>query len=141
MRRIKPTMQVSCGLLMYASAPLRVLLAHPGGPYWRGKDDGAWSIPKGLADPGEEPLQAALREFTEETGLKAREPFIELTALKQKSGKLVRCWAFEGQAQQSYQPGASMFEVEWPPKSGKQASFPEVDELRLFAVNQASSAN
>ena len=84
-----------------------------------------------------EPLQAALREFTEETGLKAREPFIELTALKQKSGKLVRCWAFEGDANARLAPGASMFELEWPPKSGRRVAFPEVDEVRMFSVEDA----
>lgn len=132
-------MQVSCGLLMYVKAPLRVLLAHPGGPYWRRKDLGAWSIPKGLADTREEPLAAARREFEEETGLKAKAPFVELTPLKQKSGKLVRCWAFEGEARANYAPGASTFDVEWPPRSGKRASFPEVDEVRLFAIEQAQA--
>lgn len=130
-------MQVSCGLLVYVKAPLRVLLAHPGGPYWRGKDLGAWSVPKGLPNAGEHPLDAAKREFEEETGLPAKAPFIELTALEQKSGKLVLCWAFEGDAENTYAAGASTFELEWPPKSGKRASFPEVDEVRLFEVNEA----
>lgn len=130
-------MELSCGLLMYVTAPLRVLLAHPGGPYWRGKDLGVWSIPKGLAGPDERPFDAAKREFTEETALAPRPPFLELTPLKQNSGKLVRCWAFEGEAQDTFAPGASSFELEWPPKSGKRARFPEVDALELFDIEKA----
>lgn len=130
-------MQVSCGLLMFVRTPLRVLLAHPGGPYWQGKDLGAWSIPKGLAEAGEDPLATAVREFEEETGLTPQPPFHELAPLKQKSGKLVRCWVFEGEAQASYAPGASTFELEWPPKSGKREAFPEVDEVRLFEIEEA----
>lgn len=137
MRRIKQAMELSGGLLMYVTTPLRVLLAHPGGHYWRGKDLGAWSIPKGLVDPDEEPLDAAKREFMEETALAPRPPFLELTPLKQKSGKLIRCWAFEGQAQDTFAPGASTFEVEWPSKSGKRARFPEIDALQLFTVDEA----
>lgn len=131
-------MEISCGLLMYVKAAetLRVLLVHPGGPYWRGKDAGAWSIPKGLTDPGEDLLAAARREFTEETGLVAQPPFLELTPLKQKSGKRVHCWAFEGKAQ-PVTLGTSMFEMEWPPHSGRRASFPEVDDVRLFALDEA----
>lgn len=130
-------MTVSCGLIMYLAAPLRVLLVHPGGPYWQGKDKGAWSVPKGLTDPGEDELGAAMREFEEETGLRARGPFIALTPLKQKSGKLVRCWALEGDADAAVAPGASMFEMEWPPRSGRQMSFPEVDDARLFEIGEA----
>jgi predicted NUDIX family NTP pyrophosphohydrolase len=131
-------MQVSCGLLMYvpsATGP-RILLVHPGGPFWRNKDHGAWSIPKGLADPGEELLAAARREFTEETSLIADGPFIELTPLKQKSRKLIHCWAFEGEAQ-PIMIGASQFEIEWPSGSGRKQSFPEVDDAQLFSVNEA----
>jgi predicted NUDIX family NTP pyrophosphohydrolase len=130
-------MAVSCGLILYLARPLRVLLVHPGGPYWRGKDKAAWSVPKGLANPGEDERAAAIREFAEETGLKARGPFIELTPLKQKSGKLVRCWAFEGDADAIIAPGASMFELEWPPRSGRHTSFPEVDDARLFEIAEA----
>lgn len=130
-------MMLSCGLLMYVTAPVRVLLVHPGGPYWRSEDLGAWSIPKGLADDGEDPLVAAQREFEEETGLKARAPFLELTALKQKGGKLVRCWAFKGDDNAKLQPGLSTFELEWPPKSGRLVAFPEIDEVALFAVELA----
>jgi len=92
-------MVISCGLLMYvrAQAGPKVLLVRPGGPFWRGKDKGAWSIPKGIADDGEELLAAAQREFTEETGIIAQSPFLPLTPLKQKGGKTIHCWAFEGQ--------------------------------------------
>lgn len=130
-------MKVSCGVLMYLQAPLRVLLVHPGGPYWRGKDDGAWSIPKGMADAGENERDAAVREFKEETGLDARPPLHELTALKQRGGKLVRCWAFEGDAEAIIAPGGSRFELEWPPRSGRRVSFPEVDGARLFELPDA----
>jgi predicted NUDIX family NTP pyrophosphohydrolase len=130
-------MTVSCGLIMYLAAPLRALLVHPGGPYWQGKDKGAWSVPKGLANPGEDELAAAIREFSEETGRNARGPFIELTPLKQKGGKLVRCWAFEGDADAIVEPGASTFEMEWPPRSGRHTSFPEVDDARLFEITEA----
>jgi predicted NUDIX family NTP pyrophosphohydrolase len=131
--------EISCGLLMYVLdnvAPLRVLLVHPGGPYWCNKDAGAWSIPKGLADPGEDLLAAAQREFTEETGLIAQAPFVELTPLKQKSGKIVHCWAFRGAAAATMQ-GKSTFEIEWPRGSGRMSAFPEVDEARLFPIDEA----
>ena len=131
-------MQISCGLLMYtrsASGPL-MLLVHPGGPFWRNRDEGAWSIPKGLADADEDLLSAAQREFTEETSLIAKGPFIELTALKQKSRKVVHCWAFEGEAK-PLMTGASHFDLEWPPRSGRMQRFPEVDDARLFAVQDA----
>jgi predicted NUDIX family NTP pyrophosphohydrolase len=130
-------MEISCGLLMYVleGDEREVLLAHPGGPYWRGKDLGAWSIPKGLADPGENLLIAAQREFTEETGLVAQPPFLQLTPLKQKSGKLVHCWAFRG-ADLPVVIGQSMFELEWPPHSGRTQRFPEVDEARLFGIDE-----
>jgi len=132
-------MQVSAGLLMYThekDAPLRVLLAHPGGPYWRNKDLGVWSIPKGLPNKGEDLLQAAQREFTEETGLTAQPPFIELTPLKQKSGKIVHCWAFAG-AEAPVMVGASTCQVEWPPRSGRKITIPEVDQAKLFEPAEA----
>ena len=130
-------MTMSCGLLMFLTAPLRVLLVHPGGPYWRGKDLGVWSIPKGLANTGEDELSAAKREFREETGVAPRGPFLDLGALKQKSGKLVRCWAFEGDADAVIAPGPSQFEMEWPPHSRQRVCFPEVDDARVFAINEA----
>lgn len=130
-------MKVSCGLLMYLKAPLRVLLVHPGGPYWAGKDKGVWSLPKGLPDPGEDELAAAMREFEEETAIAPRGPFLSLGGLKQKSGKLVRCWAFEGDAGAVIAPGPSKFEIEWPPHSGQRARFAEVDDARLFDIDEA----
>ena len=131
-------MHVSYGLLMFVrdAAGLSVLLVHPGGPFWRNKDDGAWSIPKGLANEGEDGLTAAQREFFEETGLTPRAPFIELTPVKQKGGKLVHCWAFEGE-RMPIALGASTFELEWPPRSGKMTRFPEVDRAEFFTLADA----
>jgi predicted NUDIX family NTP pyrophosphohydrolase len=132
-------MTLSCGLLLHTPLtrpPIKVLLVHPGGPFWRGKDDGAWSIPKGLPAPGEDPLEAAKREFKEETGLAARPPFRELAPIIQKSGKHVRCWSFEAD-ECPVQPGASTFEIEWPPRSGKRQTFPEVDAIAFFTLTEA----
>jgi predicted NUDIX family NTP pyrophosphohydrolase len=131
-------MQASYGLLMYVpdGAGVCVLLVHPGGPYWGNKDIGAWSIPKGLADEHEEGLAAAQREFFEETGLTPRGPFIELKPARQKGGKLVFCWAFEGE-RAPMAPGASTFEIEWPPRSGQRARFPEVDRAEFFTLAEA----
>jgi predicted NUDIX family NTP pyrophosphohydrolase len=131
-------MQASYGLLMYVpdGAGVCVLLVHPGGPYWGNKDIGAWSIPKGLADEHEDGLAAAQREFFEETGLRPRGPFIELKPVRQKGGKLVHCWAFEGE-RAPVAPGASTFEIEWPPRSGQRARFPEVDRAEFFTLAEA----
>jgi predicted NUDIX family NTP pyrophosphohydrolase len=130
--------EVSAGLLPFRRREtLEVLLAHPGGPYWARKDAGAWTIPKGLVDPGEELLAAALREFTEETGFAARAPFIPLSPVKQKSGKTVHAFACEG----DYDPDKLVcepFEMEWPPHSGKRRSFPEIDRVAWFALPQAA---
>lgn len=115
---------------------VRVLLAHPGGPYWRAKDLGAWSAPKGLAEDGEDLLAAARREFHEETGLPSHPPFLALAPLRQSSGKLVYCWAFEGEADLSGFK-SSTFEMEWPPRSGRMQSFPEVDRIELFTFSEA----
>lgn len=131
-------MGVSYGLLMFVLEEdgLSVLLVHPGGPFWRNKDDGAWSIPKGLANAGEDGLEAAQREFFEETGLKPHGPFIELKPVKQKGGKLVHCWTFEGE-RGPIGLGQSTFDIEWPPRSGKRARFPEVDRAEFFTLEQA----
>lgn len=131
-------MQVSYGMLMFVreSGGLSVLLVHPGGPYWRNKDDGAWSIPKGLANEGEDGLAAAQREFFEETGLTPHAPYVALAPVKQKGGKLVHCWAFEG-ARTPITLGQSTFEIEWPPRSGKLARFPEVDRAGFFSLDEA----
>ena len=129
--------QISAGILPFRKrSALEVLLAHPGGPYWARKDAGAWTIPKGLVDPGEELLAAALREFTEETGFTAHAPFIALAPVKQKSGKIVHAFACAG----DFDPGklaCNMFEIEWPPRSRKRESFPEVDRVAWFGLDDA----
>ena len=125
--------KTSAGLLMYrrSGEQLQVLLVHPGGPFWKNKDDGAWSIPKGETSPDEDPLHAALRELTEETGLHAEGPFLPLSPIRQKGGKVVRAWAFEGDCDPE-RITSNHFELEWPPRSGKRQSFPEVDRAAFF---------
>jgi predicted NUDIX family NTP pyrophosphohydrolase len=133
-------MDVSAGLLMYRvdEQGLRVLLAHPGGPFFRNKDAGAWTIPKGEPTSGEELLAAAVREFAEETGLPVREPLIALGEARQKGGKNVHAWAFQGdELPVGFQPASNTFEMEWPPRSGQRARFPEIDRAELFAVEVA----
>jgi predicted NUDIX family NTP pyrophosphohydrolase len=129
--------EISAGILPFRRrGALQVLLAHPGGPFWAKKDAGAWTIPKGLVDPGEELLAAALREFTEETGFVAGGPFLSLSPVKQKSGKTVHGFACEA----DFDPGAltgNTFEIEWPPKSRKRASFPEIDRVAWFGLPEA----
>src|SRR5438552_11883801 len=122
----------SAGLLMYRRRPaLEVLLVHPGGPFWARKDLGAWTIPKGLCEPGEEPREAARREFHEETGLHATEPFLELTPVVQKGGKVVSAWAFEGDCDPE-SVRSNECSVEWPPRSGRTIIVPEVDRAGWF---------
>jgi len=129
--------EISAGILSFRRpGEIEVLLGHPGGPYWQNKDAGVWTIPKGLVDPGEELLAAARREFTEETGFVAREPFLPLAPVKQKSGKLVHAFACEG----DFDPEklvCNTFEIEWPPRSGKRATFPEIDRVAWFALETA----
>ncbi|MBM4067419.1 MAG: NUDIX domain-containing protein [Planctomycetes bacterium] len=130
--------RISAGLLMYrfCEGKLQVLLAHPGGPFFKRKDQGAWTIPKGEAEPGEDLLDAARREFAEETGIQPNGPFIALTPVLQKSGKIVHAWAFEGDCD----PEAlvsNTFMMEWPPKSGRQQAFPEIDRADFFDVAAA----
>ncbi len=126
--------KVSAGLLMWRRhvEGIEFLLAHPGGPYFARKDAGAWTLPKGAVESGETPLQAAKREFFEETGFDPGDgPFLELGTIRQRSGKIVHAWAFEGDAD----PAAlrsEMFEIEWPPRSGKRRTFPEVDRVAFF---------
>jgi predicted NUDIX family NTP pyrophosphohydrolase len=126
--------EISAGLLAFRRvSELEVLLAHPGGPFWAKKDDGAWTTPKGLAEPGADLLDAARREFAEETNLTAAGDFIALTPVKQQSGKVVHVWAFE--ADFDLTPFASnTFEIEWPPKSGRRQRFPEIDRIAYFAL-------
>lgn len=128
----------SAGLLLYRrrEGGLEVFLVHPGGPFWAGKEAGAWSIPKGEHGPGEDPLAAACRELAEETGFTAAGPFLPLTPLKQKSGKLVRAFAAEGEADPS-RLKSNTFSLEWPPRSGKWQEFPEVDRAAWFSLEAA----
>jgi predicted NUDIX family NTP pyrophosphohydrolase len=115
---------------------IQVLLAHPGGPYFTKKDEGAWSIPKGEPDADEDLFVTAQREFEEETGLKPQGPFMPLTPIKQKGGKVVHAWAFEGDGD----PATCMsntFTMEWPPKSGQKQSFPEIDRAEFFDLGTA----
>ena len=131
--------RTSAGLLMYRirDGVLQVLLAHPGGPYFVNKDDGAWTIPKGEPDEEEDLLVTAQREFEEEMGLKPTGPFISLKPIKQKGGKVVHAWAFEGDCD----PAAiksNTFTMEWPPKSGRQMEFPEIDRAEWFDLATAT---
>jgi predicted NUDIX family NTP pyrophosphohydrolase len=134
---MRRTVDISAGLLAFRRTPkLEVLLAHPGGPFWAKKDDGAWTIPKGLAEPGDDLLTTAQREFTEETSLTAAGGFIALTPVRQKSGKLVHAWAFEADPDLGTF-ASNAFEMEWPPRSGRRRSFPEIDRIAYFTVPTA----
>ena len=115
---------------------LEVFLVHPGGPFWAKKDLGAWSIPKGEIDEGEEPLEAARREFEEETGFTPEGMFRELTPVRQRSGKIVHAWAVEGDCE-SAAIRSNTFTMEWPPRSGRQQKFPEVDRADWFSISEA----
>jgi len=131
---MRGTATVSAGLLAFRRRKeIEVLLGHPGGPFWAKKDDEVWTIPKGLADPGADPLATARREFTEETNFTAAGKFIPLTAVKQKSGKIVHAWAFEADFDLAAF-ASNMFEIEWPPKSGQRKSFPEIDRIAYFTL-------
>ncbi len=132
--------RTSAGLLLYRwhDGQLQVLLAHPGGPFFQNKDDGAWSIPKGEVEPDEDLLEAAQREFEEETGVRPEGPFIALTPVKQKGGKVVYAWAFQGDCDPS-STVSNTFTMEWPPKSGRQMEFPEIDRADFFDVATAKT--
>ena len=125
--------RLSAGLLMYRikDGAIQVLLAHPGGPYFVNKDDGHWSIPKGEPGPDEDLLLTAQREFEEETGLKPAGPFVPLQAVTQKGGKVVHAWAFEGDCDPTT-IRSNTFTMEWPPRSGQQMTFPEIDRAEFF---------
>lgn len=130
--------RIAAGLLMYRihEGELQVLLAHPGGPYFKHKDDGAWTIPKGEIEPDEDLLEAAQREFEEETGVTPIGPFIPLELIKQKGGKIVHAWAFKGDCDPT-EIKSNTFTMEWPPKSGREMEFPEVDRVDFFGVPEA----
>jgi len=125
-------------LLLYRfhERTLEVLLVHPGGPFWAKKDLGAWSIPKGEIAEGEDPLEAARREFEEETGFRPGGMFRELTPVRQRSGKIVRAWAVVGDCD-SAAIRSNTFSMEWPPRSGRQQEFPEVDRAGWFDLDTA----
>ena len=124
-------------MFRYADAELEVLLVHPGGPFWAKKDEGAWSIPKGEYEEHEAPFEVARREFQEETGFKAiANTFIQLDPIRQPSRKLISAWAFEGNCDPSA-IASNTFVVEWPPRSGEQAEFPEVDRAGWFSIDAA----
>ena len=131
-------MRKSAGILMYRmmQGNLEVFLVHPGGPFWKGKESGAWSIPKGEFSDDEEALAAAKREFREETGTTVSGEFIELKTIRQKGGKLVYAWAVEGDLDAG-QIVSNTFRQEWPYKSGKWQNFPEVDKAAWFEVETA----
>jgi predicted NUDIX family NTP pyrophosphohydrolase len=130
--------RISSGLLMYRikDGVVQVLLAHPGGPYFVNKDEAAWTIPKGEPDAGEDLLATAQREFEEETGVKPRGPFVPLKPIKQKGGKIVHAWAFEGDCDTAA-VRSNTFTLEWPPKSGRQQEVPEIDRADFFDLATA----
>lgn len=131
--------KISAGLILFRrrSGSIEVLLAHPGGPFWAGKDEGAWTIPKGEPEDGEDVLAAARREVEEETGARPDGTFIALDPVRQHSGKTVYAWAVESE----FDPAAlrsNLFEMEWPPRSGRRQSFPEVDRAEWFTFEVAA---
>ena len=128
----------SAGLLVYRrrAGVLEIFLVHPGGPFWRNKDAGAWSIPKGEYDEVEAPLAAAQREFLEETGMSVAPPFEPLEPVRQAGGKIVTAWAVAGDFEATA-IRSNTFTLEWPPKSGRFASFPEVDRAGWFTLDDA----
>ena len=130
--------KLSAGLLPFRRSEgfLQVFLVHPGGPFWARKDLGAWSIAKGEPSPDEDPLQAAIREFREETGFDPRGPFQELGQSRQPGGKIVQAWAFEGDFDPSLLQ-SNTFTMSWPPRSGRLQSFPEVDRAEWFTLETA----
>jgi predicted NUDIX family NTP pyrophosphohydrolase len=136
--RLRTMSKTSAGLLLYRrrNDQWEVLLVHLGGPFWAKKDAGAWFMPKGEVNPGEDQLTAAKREFQEETGLAPGAEFLELGSVKHKSGKRVCAWAFEGDCDPSVLR-SNTFQMEWPPRSGKTREFPEIDRAAFFTIEAA----
>ena len=130
-------MKQSAGLLMYRwkNQALEFFLVHPGGPFFKNKDEGYWTLPKGEPAENEPLLEAAKREFKEETGIEPMSPFIDLGSVKQKGGKVVNAWAFE--KEDARWLNSNYFDLEWPPKSGKRTSFPEIDKGEYFGFHEA----
>ena len=116
---------------------LEVLLVHPGGPFWLNKDEGAWTVPKGEAGDGEDLVARAKTEFQEELGFAPSGDLIELGSVKQKGGKTVHAWAFQGDWPPDFKLASNTFEMEWPPRSGRQQSFPEIDRAEFFSIEEA----
>ena len=134
---MKPS-AMSAGLLLFRRTPagLEVFLAHPGGPFWHNRDAGAWTIPKGKPEEGEDLLAAARRELEEETGVRVTEPVIALGAIKQKAGKVVHAWAVERDVDPA-SIKSNMATAEWPRRSGKMIEFPEIDRCAWFDIETA----
>ena len=130
----------SAGILLFRfrNDKLEVMLVHPGGPFWARKDEGAWSIPKGILDENEDPLDAAKREFNEETGLGADGDFIELGEVKQPGGKIVHAWALEKDLDVT-EIRSNSFTMEWPKNSGKMREYPEIDRAGWFGLDEAKT--
>jgi predicted NUDIX family NTP pyrophosphohydrolase len=131
--------RVSAGLLMFRRRDdqFEILLVHPGGPFWKNKDDGAWTIPKGEAAPSENLLDRAKIEFEEELGVEPSGNLISVGSIKQRGGKTVHAWVFEGDLPENFKLKSNFFEMEWPPHSGKRKQFPEVDRAEFFPKETA----
>lgn len=135
---MRTSKEKSAGLLMWddSTGEIKILLVHPGGPYFKNKDEKYWGIPKGLIEPNEDALTAAIREFQQETGIKYKgEQLIQLDKSIYKSGKVVYAWVFKGKFNGKIK--SNYFEMEWPPKSGQIQSFPEVDRGEMFTLDEA----
>ncbi|HYG03913.1 MAG TPA: NUDIX domain-containing protein [Chryseosolibacter sp.] len=131
--------KISCGILLYRTLPeIEFFLVHPGGPFFKNKNEGVWTIPKGEPNGAETFLEAAIREFHEETGLVSKPPYIELGSMKQKGGKVVYGWACTDDSSESTNIISNMFEMEWPPRSGKKQQFPEIDKASWFNYEGAA---
>ena len=130
--------ELSAGLVMFdVRDQLKIFLVHPGGPYFKNKDQGWWSIPKGLIEPAEDFQSAAIREFQEETGISPKGPYLDLGSIRQKSGKTVFAWAFQGDSTQPIELKSNTFEIEWPPRSGRNQEFPEIDQAQWYLWESA----
>jgi predicted NUDIX family NTP pyrophosphohydrolase len=130
---------ISAGLLMYTfyEGKLKIFLVHPGGPFFKNKNNGYWSIPKGLIEVNENLLDAAKREFEEETGIVPGGEFIPLGTVIQKNNKTVHAWAFKTEGEKEVEVKSNLFEIEWPPKSGRKQKFPEIDKGEFFTEETA----